>query len=161
MPNMVTGWVGDLLIGVHNASTPTDAEWRTYMELAMRQKRAVDAGSTAQKQLIVTSGGGPSLEQRRIAHAQIADASFPVAVVSSSGFVRFVVTVFVAMGTNTKCRSFAPDELLGALQFLGVDADREAIERSVESLTAALAAGESRRPKRFWERRRAGVVRAR
>jgi hypothetical protein len=154
MPNMVMGWVGDLLVAVHSTSTPTDVEWRAYLDISTQQK-AARASGVRPKQLIVTAGGAPSLEQRRQAHAAAGNADIPVAVVTASGFARFVVNMLVSKRTNEACRAFAPHEMEEVYRFLEVEAgDREAIEQCITALEASLARGERTKRRSFWESRR-------
>jgi hypothetical protein len=153
---MVVDWVEDLLIGVHNTCTPTDAEWNEYLSLCKKQMLERDANPRLRpRQLIVTDGGGPNLEQRRRAHEVAKNANIHVAVVSASRFVRFVVNALVVTKTNAHVRAFAPDETDAAYRYLEID-DRmlPSVESCVEAVRAKLdRPAEPPKRRRFWQRR--------
>jgi hypothetical protein len=149
MPNMVVDFEDDLLIGVHNASTPTDEEWGIYLDVCvdMLARERTAGGKGKGRQLIITDGGGPNLEQRRLAQRVAGDARLPVAVISTSRLVRFIVTALVVTRTNSLVRAFAPDQTHDAYEYLRI-ADRETVERRIAALRIRLDARVRRRKER-------------
>lgn len=132
---MVMVMVDGLLLGVHNANTPTDAEWAEYLansdaQLCRQAKERVPC-----RQLIVTDGGGPNLEQRRAAHRMTAGRRGRVAVVSESGFVRFAVKALTI--TNPDIRVYSSARMDEALAYLGMG-DASRVAEQVEGLRRKL-----------------------
>jgi hypothetical protein len=157
MPNMVMGWVEDLLVVVHSRSTPSDEEWTAYLDVCVEQRRRGRAGERP-RQLVITEGGAPNLKQRRWAHERAPDAEIPVAVITTSGFARFVVNWLISSRTNAGIRAFSVEDTHAAYAFLEVG-DREAVERCVTALQAKLTRGKAsglRPAARWW----AGQARA-
>ena len=149
MPNMVMDAQGGLLIGIHNASTPTEPEWQEYIARTVELIDGQPPGGRA-RQLILTEGGGPSLDQRRLAQAAARGRpELLVAVVSSSVFVRFIVSALTLW--NPPIRVFAPGQIDQAYRFLGI-ADVAGVERRIDALRVALGRPESRAGKRLFKR---------
>jgi hypothetical protein len=127
--------VGDILIAVHTADPPTDAEWAEFMAAA----RPIVA-RPAMANLVFTEGGGPNLLQRRAATETLQGRHVPVAVVTANAFVRFIAAALAAF--NSKVRLFAPDQVEEALLHVGAGPrERKALLRSADKLRAQLRAG--------------------
>ncbi len=133
MPNMVMTMLDGLLLGVHNANTPTDAEWTEYLNVCAEMLRRQEEDGVPCRQLIVTDGGGPSLDQRRAARRVTHSRGGRVSVVSRSAFVRFAVKALTL--TNPAIRVFSPERMGEALAYLGV-----ANAATIEPLIAAARA---------------------
>lgn len=130
---MLMEWAGDILLVLHNRSTPRDHEWEAYLDRCEEQVTRQRRTTTRLGQLVVTQGGAPNLTQRRTAQRRVSNTDVPVAVVSSSAFVRFVVDLLVRSGTNTGVRGFAT--VSDALAYLDVDgAIRETVALRVDEL---------------------------
>ena len=115
--------VGNVVLVVHNSVAPTNDEWESYIKTVLRGGKLYGGDLTLCRQLVLTDGGGPNSAQRAVAQKaaeQMGGAAMPVAVVSSSTFVRGIVTAFNWFNMNL--RAFSPLEITKALSFLKVDA---------------------------------------
>jgi hypothetical protein len=114
--------VGNVVLVVHNSMAPTNDEWEQYLQTVLSGGRLYGGDLTLCRQLVITDGGGPNSAQRAMAQKaaeQMNGAAMPVAVVSSSMFVRGIVTAFNWFNMNLK--AFAPSEVETAVAFLGID----------------------------------------
>jgi hypothetical protein len=112
MPNQVTRKVGNLLILRENTQTPSDAEWNETLELLTKSPN----GMAGVKVLVVSDGGGPSMDQRRRLDKALGGVPVVVAVISDSSKVRFIVST-VALLTS-RIQSFRVSELNKACDHL-------------------------------------------
>lgn len=112
--NMVFEAVGRTLVIVHNRDFPSDAEWDGYLGSLGAQLAQGDE----RRSLVVTEGGAPSTHQRARMAAVVGASVATTAVVSSSRAVR--ATVGALNLSNSAIRAFAPDDLDGALEHLGL-----------------------------------------
>lgn len=124
--------VGDILIAVHTADPPTDAEWAEY--LAAGRPLLARPGMSS---IAFTDGGGPNFSQRRDAQKALQGRHIPVAVVTDHAFVRFIAAALSAF--NREVRIFPPDRVDDALLHVRAGAkERKAVIRSAEKLRAQL-----------------------
>ena len=132
-PTFVYGPEGDLLLTVHGATPPTDEEWRVYLEFC----RTLIGKAT--RNLVVTSGAGPNGQQRSKLIKEFPEFTpIPVAVVSDSSTTRGIVTALHWFGKNI--RAFRSSNLTGALEYLGLPAERHAaVIEKLRTLTASLS----------------------
>ncbi len=131
--NMVTRRLGPLLVLRENGETPSDAEWDECLRLLSSDpKRLVDT-----RVLVITDGGGPTPDQRRRLKRALDGFAVPVAVVSESIKVRFIVSS-VALVTS-RIKSFSLREMNDALRYLELSLDeiRDA-QREIKEMTALL-----------------------
>jgi hypothetical protein len=110
---------------------PDPAEWAAYY------KDVVDLGNTLANKLVqilvVTDGGGPSSVQRTDFVEAMGEVRVRTAVLSCNKLVRGIATVFNWFNVQNKV--FAPKDVLGALEFIGVDEkDQGPIWSTVERL---------------------------
>lgn len=114
--------VRHVIVAGHTAAMPSDEEWEQYLEtLAQACKRHGDPSSL--RRLVLSDGGGPSSAQRaalvKAAERIPGAARMPGAVVSSSTFVRGIVTALNWSSRNLTM--FGPTEVDRAIAFLGID----------------------------------------
>lgn len=117
--NMVTRRVNDVLILREAKGPPSDAEWDHCLELLVQDPHRIDQV----KVLVVTDGGGPTPDQRKRLQQALDGARIPIAVVTNSMRVRFIVSS-VALLTS-RIQSFNMDEMGDAYAHLGLGASTE------------------------------------
>lgn len=115
MPDMVQGFVNDLMIAVHTTRAPSAAEWRQYIGTI----REIDPDKL--RTLVFTDGGAPTSTQRKEVTAALGGRASRGAIVSASLMVRGAVTALSWF--NPLIRAFPPSDVGGALQYLGVPAE--------------------------------------
>lgn len=131
--NMVTRRIGSLLILRENDQTPSDEEWDECLRLLSQYPDELPKTRV----LVVTDGGGPTPDQRRRLQRALSGVPVPVAVVSESVRVRFIVSS-VALLTS-RIKSFSLREFNEALAHLGVDLDDARIAQlNIREMTALL-----------------------
>jgi hypothetical protein len=131
MPNMVFSVVGNVMILVHSARPPADAEWNEYLN-AFRVRDPEKLRSIA-----FTDGGAPNTAQRKALNSILEGKTTLAAVVSPSSMVRGVVTALSWF--NAKIRVFRPDEVEEAFKHLGVPkAEHALIWREIHKLRVKL-----------------------
>lgn len=121
---------GDVILSLHGAQAPTAEEWRAHLELL--EGLAIHHGRTlaSMRSLVFSDGGMPDSAQRKSSQRVIDGANghkMPVAIVTSSPFVRGVVTAAHWFGLTIK--AFSPAELGAALAYLGIPPARHAALR--------------------------------
>lgn len=115
--------VGNVVVVVHNAVAPTSEEWEQYIATLFKACKLYGNDLSVCRQFVLTDGGGPNSAQRaaslkaaeQMPHSQL----MPVAVVSSSTFVRGIVTAFNWFNMNLK--AFSPQDVHKAISFLKID----------------------------------------
>jgi predicted Abi (CAAX) family protease len=129
MQTMAWQAVDDVLILVHGAQEPVDAEWDQLVEAA--RKYAASAGRL--RSLVVTPGPGPNMSQRKRLNAVTDGQPIPAAVVTDSMVGRAIVTLVGLR--NPAIRAFEPQRLDQALEYLGVPSQSQArIREAVQAL---------------------------
>lgn len=123
--NLVTMSCDSLVLLRQSPSHPRDFEWDECMQIL--QSKDLETV----KVLVITEGGSPTPRQQAYLAKVLSGKAIPVAVVSESALVRFVVSS-VALITK-RIRSFHADDLEGAFghlkltaperQFVGVALD--------------------------------------
>ena len=115
--SMAFAEMGPMIVSVHAAQAPTDAEWDAYLQLC-RKKMAQERIRT----LAVTAGGAPTTKQRAAIRELLRQGPVPAAVVTDVTVVWGIVT---ALGWfNAGIRAFAFNEGAGihdALKYLQVE----------------------------------------
>src|SRR6185369_15858282 len=81
---MIVEELDNVLLVVHGAHPPTDAEWLNYL---LRVRRI---GVTGARQLVVTDGGLPTVVQRGLLQAELGGRPMRVAIVVMGGLLVFV-----------------------------------------------------------------------
>jgi len=121
----------NVVLVVHTAAEPSDAEWGAYIAV-LREVRPPDLNI-----FVVTDGGAPNAKQRAALKAYQEGAQPPTAVVSTSRAVRGVVTAISWF--NAHIVAFQPIEIDRAFDHVGVAAKerREWLAR-VQRLAAGL-----------------------
>ncbi len=132
---MACGRIGDHVVLVHSARTPSDAEWDTY--LAGGARWLADSVGL----LVVSDGGGPTSAQRRALRKMLAvhgGVEIRTAVVSKSMVVR---SILGAIGLFVPAiRGFTPTALDAALTHIRATAtQRPALLAEVERLRSTLS----------------------
>jgi len=151
MANMAVEMIGEMLLGVHNASTPSNDEWAVYLDLSRTMYARRDAGATGVCQMIITAGGAPNLDQRRSANLVGKGRPLPVAVLSESLIVRFAIRALVV--ANPNIRAFAPAQLARALAWLGVGGEVTVAARIAALQATVIPPTIARLPRRRTTRR--------
>lgn len=113
--------VENVIVLAHMNLPPSDDEWRDYIENVLAIGRVFGNDLRRCRHLVFTDGGGPDARQRE-AVSRVADQmnakEMPIAVVSSSAFVRVIVTLGRAFNMNI--RAWAPGEIRAAFAALGI-----------------------------------------
>ncbi len=134
MRNMAFKVIDRLFIVAYGSQNPTDDEWNAYLTDVERH------GIDRTMQLIATDGGGPTAVQRRVLNDVLAGRAVPVAVVSSSPRIRYVVTALSWF--NRRIKAFPPTSLRDAIAYLEIPASRaELIQREMTRLEEELERG--------------------
>lgn len=116
---------------------PDAAEWKAYIDEVIALGNSLPAAERLVRILVVTDGGGPSSVQRTDFVNSMGEIRVRTAVLSANTFVRGVATVFNWFNVQNKV--FAPKEVIGALEFVGIGATgRDKIWSTVEGLAARL-----------------------
>jgi hypothetical protein len=115
--SMVVREVGPLVLVVHPARAPLDADWDRFVHFCQ-----VRLAEGPMRMLVLTEGGAPDAMQRAACRVLFERGPVPIAVVTDVRVVRGVVT---AIGWfNPGIRAFAFNGGAGfdeALKYLGVD----------------------------------------
>jgi hypothetical protein len=113
MKNVVTASRGRVLMVAHNAEPPTDEEWKDFL-------RALDRhGIEGARLLVWTDGAAPNSAQRQALNDQLGGRTIPIAVLSTSTFVRGVATAISWFNPGVKV--FPPDKVNDAIRHLGIE----------------------------------------
>ena len=132
-PQLVSRKLGNLLILRHSKESPADEEWDACLRL---MPTTADELSRL-RVLVVTDGGGPTVDQRKRLQRMVQGVAVPIAVVSDSIRIRFVASS-VALLTS-RIRSFTENEFEEALVYLGMQPDeRRTAERYLAEMRAAI-----------------------
>lgn len=110
-----------LMLLVHTTKSPTDTEWAPYY------KELCKHDPTKIKSLAFTDGGAPSGAQRKQVNDYLNGRESRAVVVTANSFVRGVVTALSWF--NSFMKAFPPEELDGALRYLGVREHEMALVR--------------------------------
>jgi hypothetical protein len=125
--NMMSERIGSVLVVLHTAATPSEAEWKALFPLLPGTRCLC----------MFTDGGGPNAAQRKTGLAAGLNA-LPVSVVTSSSLARGMVTAFSWAGMRV--RAFAPSETDKAFAFLELtELERESTWLAFSRLRRELA----------------------
>jgi hypothetical protein len=116
-----------LLLGVHGAQAPSDAEWDLYCSWIPDLLKQPNPGC-----VVMTDGGAPTSAQREQMRKHLSREQCWTAVITDKALVRGVVTAI--RWFNPKICAFAPWEVHEAFRFVGVAGDQ--IPRICETLRA-------------------------
>lgn len=144
MKDMACELVGDIVLCMHNSKSPDDKSWQVYVDACVASAQMHNGDFSKTRQLVLTDGGGPNAGQRKAAVDAVDKLKGAkegrVAVVSSSTFVRGIVTVFNWF--NFTVKAFAPNSIDEALRFLTVTPDEAArLWSAIERLGAPMTGG--------------------
>jgi len=104
---------GRLHVCVHNERDPTNVEWQRYVNSSSEHVAKLDV-----RILILSRGGSPSGDQRRVLMSAIGKRTKPVALLTDNAIAR---TVVVAMRFfNPTMKAFKTSEVSEASDFLGL-----------------------------------------
>lgn len=131
----------DLGVLVHAEVEPRESDWERIVERWGRFTRRVRSRGKQPLCLVISRGGeGPNANQRRALDAINSKARPRVAVATGSSVARGIVTAISWFG-HTEIRAFHPDDLEGALRFLGIPpSERATVEGAVAAAQAQLTA---------------------
>lgn len=109
--------VGTLHIIVCGEKDPTADDWLAYVRaLQEEERKGIDVAEW--RTLTFSDGGGPNAAQRKSISDLLKGRASPIAIVTANSIMRGVITALSWF--NPKCRAFAPTDIGGALNFLGV-----------------------------------------
>lgn len=111
---MFTREVGHLIISCQTTETPTDWEWREFLDSVTKNRSA----ATKTRILVLTDGGGPSPDQRKQLQRALSGQTFRVAVVTDSIKVRFIVSSVALL--NSSISTFSLSDIGRACEYLGL-----------------------------------------
>jgi hypothetical protein len=135
-PSSVFQRCGRNVVWLAAKQTPEPAEWKAYIDLVLDVASAPNAGKSVMV-LVVTDGGGPSAVQRTDFVNALKGNRVRTAVLSANTVVRGIATVFNWFNVENKV--FAPRDVVGALEFVGIGATaRESVWTTVENLAHEL-----------------------
>ena len=124
------------VILVHGAQEPTDAEWTRYVD----ELRRVIKGGGQPRVLVVTSGPGPNMRQRKQLGEVFEGVSAHTAVVTSSTVGRAIVTLIGLR--NPGIRAFEPSRMDEALSYILVpESEKQQMHELVSTLRSQLTTG--------------------
>jgi hypothetical protein len=103
-----------LLIAVYGDGAPSTAAWADYLG-------AIEGMGDEIYVLAFSSGGGPTLMQRRQLEEALGDRGGRAAIVTTSRIARGIVTAI--RWFNRDIKSFSPSEWKDALEFMQLSAD--------------------------------------
>lgn len=124
---------------VHTEKPPGDEEWDAYITAIKSYERELPRVRT----MVITEGGGPNSAQRRTLNDFLRGRTTLVVLVSSSPIARGITTALSWF--NPKVRSFAPDTIDAAFEYLGVaEQDKLPIWTQIRKLRAELGYNDPR-----------------
>lgn len=104
--------IDKLIVLSQSAATPTDPDWDAFLDALGRHRHELDRVRVA----LFSAGGGPTLAQRARLAAVLRGQPVPIAVVTGSATVRFIVSSLALL--NRQIATFQPDDLEGAFSHL-------------------------------------------
>lgn len=115
-----------MLLAMFGKGPPSDAEWARYIDAIAKLGDEVWV-------LAYSSGGGPTVAQRRQLEETLGDRSGRAAVITASRRARSIVAAI--RWFNRDIRAFAPGDWSAVLEFMQVDAsEREHVRERLRSL---------------------------
>jgi hypothetical protein len=131
---LITREVGDLIISRQNKETPEDRDWDEFLEAIIRNR----SRSAKMKILVITDGGGPSVDQRKRLQEALKGHTFRVAVVTDSVKVRFIVSSIALL--NRDISTFSMADMARACEYVGLNTQDVALAlRAAKEMEAGLA----------------------
>ena len=122
---MFTREVGHLIISCQTSETPTDWEWREFLDSVAKNR----AAATKTRILVLTDGGGPNPDQRKQLQRALSGHTFRVAVVTDSIKVRFIVSSVALL--NSAISTFSMSDIGRACEYLGLS--RQEVEVALKT----------------------------
>ena len=143
MSNLSTRSVGGIFVLVGNSTTPSQAEWDTYMA---QLKLAIEAREGKPLGLVVfTAGGTPDSGMRLQLRQTIGTSVVRTAIVTESMVVRSVVGIISIFINHT--RPFAPLDWRSALEHVGFDfANLPVLKAALQEMDANVGGSAPVRP---------------
>ena len=130
--NVAWKFAGRLSVMIHGPGNPTNLEWQRFL------RDAVDRGTgTHWRNLVVSYGGRPDGEQRKLLAEMLKGRAAPTAIMTGSGVARAAVLAMSFF--NRQMKAFAMEDFDGACSYLGLSADeRDRAQRMRSELTQEL-----------------------
>ena len=113
--SLITREIGDVIISRGNKETPDERDWDEFLEIVAKNR----AKSAKTKILVITDGGGPSIDQRKRLQRTLSGHTFRVAVVTDSVKVRFIVSSVALL--NREISTFSMADMPRACEYLGLN----------------------------------------
>jgi hypothetical protein len=116
-----------VVVSLHRVEEPTDAEWSEYLEALSNAMIALKGDSRGIRGLSVSDGGGPNAKQRERLNnfmRRYTDGHGTVAIVTANYIVRAIIKALSLF--NPQARSFSPEELPAAIDYLGLSVEQRA-----------------------------------
>lgn len=117
--NVAWKFDGRLSVMVHGPGAPTNLEWQRFLRDAVDQRTG-----SHWRNLVVSYGGRPDGEQRKLLADMLKGRAAPTAIMTSSAIVRAAVAAMSFF--NRQMKAFALDDFEGAASYLELTADERA-----------------------------------
>ena len=116
--------VGSMIVIRQNKETSSDQDWDHFLDILVEHRK--DFANL--KILVITDGGGPSMDQRKRLEVALDGKPVRVAVVSDSMKTRFIVSSIALL--NRDMSSFRAHELPQAYDHLSLTMDERRIAKT-------------------------------
>lgn len=124
----------ELLVSYQGPTSPSDGEWATYLQVLERLHRV----PSRYRYLTISEGGHPSGAQQARVKAVTHGRTPPVAVVSTSVAIRFVVSLLALFNHRVKC--FGPEQTDRAFEHIGIGhTDQARVRACIAKLKGQIA----------------------
>ncbi|NUP12608.1 MAG: STAS/SEC14 domain-containing protein [Polyangiaceae bacterium] len=131
--NITIRTLGTLVICCQNKNTAPDAEFAACWDVV----RGNVHGATELRLLVITTGGGPTPNQRKMLEETLAGRALRTAIVSDSIKMRFIISTMALF--NPDIKMFTNREISAAYSFLSVEGPtRKKVEDIVQDMTQQL-----------------------
>jgi hypothetical protein len=110
-----------VVMSLHRYDPPTDAEWSAYLQTLADAMVALKGDKHSIRGLSISDGGGPTGKQREQLNdfmARFTGGRGTISIVTANPFVRGIIKALNVF--NPEARSFSPDELAAAIDYLGL-----------------------------------------
>jgi hypothetical protein len=122
-PSMAWRFDGRLMVIVHTTNNPSNLEWQRMLHAEQERGR-----SELNRTLVVSYGGGPDSEQRKLLSQQMAKKPVPICVMTANGIVKAIASALLFF--NRQMKVVGMDERSAAFDFLALSAsERDAADR--------------------------------
>lgn len=136
--NWVIRTIGTVIVCCQNRNAPTDAEFDAGWKIV--QSQIQDASRV--RILVITEGGGPTPNQRKVMQQALAGKAVRNACVSDSVKIKFIMATVALF--NSEAKLFPSWDMTGAFDFLGLDdSERFRVEQALTQMKKELQQSEA------------------